>query len=489
MKNNRTLKKMAIANRGEVAVRLISLCKEMGIQPILLYSSADKNSLATRLSPEKICIGPAEATESYLNPSAVIEGALSMGADAIHPGYGFLSEKASFAEACLKKDISFIGPPVSCLKIFGDKTLSREAAIKCGLPVLPATTGKSKNADKLLEEACKIGFPVMIKSTHGGGGRGLRIISCKEDWHEALASAQRETQLAFGSSEIFIEKYLPLARHIEVQIFVDVSGRVFYLFDRDCSIQRKQQKIIEEAPAGLPETLRRNMEEAAVELLTSVNYLQAATVEFLCSENKFYFMEVNPRIQVECPVTEMILGIDLMRAQILTAQDLSPFIQDTFKPRGHSLQARIYAEDMHTQLPVFGTLGTCEFPTDVYFDRGYESGDEVPGFYDSMLGKLVVHDENRTRAISKLKRALSETVIFGLKTNLNFLQDLIRSPEFIQHTCSTRFVEDIFLKSWQEKTLDPRFVQTLRQAFRNTPKTFSSLQGNFNPWVHFSKKE
>ena len=495
---HRKIKKIAIANRGEIAVRLISTCQEMGITPVLLYSSADQNSKAFRMCPEKVCIGPTEAKQSYLSIPAIIEGAISTGADAIHPGYGFLSEKAELAKACHKQDLVFIGPPENCLKVFGDKVLSRKQAIKCGIPVLPAYADPDRtteeNPNKLLVEAEKIGFPVMIKSTQGGGGRGLRIVHSKAEWPEAFASAQRETKAAFGSSEIFIEKYLPSSRHIEVQVFADISGRVFHLFDRDCSIQRKQQKIIEEAPALLPKFIQQDMQSAAVELLQSVGYLQAGTVEFLYQNEQFYFMEVNPRIQVECPVTEMILGIDLIKAQILTAQGLVPFIQKTFTPRGHSIQCRIYAENMEKQVPDFGRLGTCECPPGVNrrFDMGYESGDEVPGFYDAMLGKCIVWEENRSRAIEKMKRALSETIIFGLKTNLSFLQDLIFHEAFIKGKLSTRFIEEVFLPSWKEEdinSVEPKVISSLLETFSTSEKkiSFSQSKSYFNPWTYFSK--
>ena len=487
------IKKIAIANRGEIAVRLISTCQEMGITPVLLYSSADQGSKAFRMSPEKVCIGPAPAVQSYLNIPAVINGALSQGTDAIHPGYGFLSENAELAKACEENNLTFIGPPIDCLKLFGNKVLSLHQAKQCGLPVLSSYTGSSLNSNQLLEEAEKIGFPVMIKSTCGGGGRGLRVVHSKEEWEEAFTSSQRETHSAFGSSEVFIEKYLPSARHIEVQVFGDVSGRVFHLFDRDCSIQRKHQKIVEEAPSGLPLSIKQEMVLAAETLLQSVGYRQAGTVEFLYHNKKFYFMEVNPRIQVECPVTEMILGIDLIRAQILTAQGQAPFIQKTLAPRGHSIQFRIYAEDMEKQVPVFGKLGTCVFPQGVNwrFDMGYKSKGEVPGFYDAMLGKLIVYEENRTRAIEKAKQALKGTVIFGLKTNLSFLQDLISHESFIKGEVDTNFVEKVFLPNWKEEgiqSVNPKVISTLRQAFSSPVKQGDSsfLKEQFNPWTDFS---
>lgn len=487
------IKKIAIANRGEIAVRLISTCREMGIEPVLLYSAADQGSKAFRMSHEKVCIGPAPVAQSYLNISAVINGALSQGADAIHPGYGFLSENAELAKACEENNLTFIGPSINCLKLFGNKVLSLNQAKSCGLPVLPSYIGSSLDSDQLLEEAEKIGFPVIIKSTCGGGGRGLRVVHSKGEWEEAFASAQRETHSAFGSSEVFIEKYLPFARHVEVQIFGDVSGRVFHLFDRDCSIQRKHQKIVEEAPSGLPLSIRQEMALAAETLLQSVGYRQAGTVEFLYHNKSFYFMEVNPRIQVECPVTEMILGIDLIKAQILTAQGQSPFIQKTFTPRGHSIQFRLYAEDMEKQAPVFGRLGTCVFPQGVNwrFDMGYESGGEVPGFYDAMLGKLIVYEENRTRVIEKARQALKETVIFGLKTNLSFLQDLIYHENFIKGEVDTGFVEKVFLPNWKEEgipSVDPKVISTLHRAFSSPLKQGDSslLKESFNPWTDFS---
>ena len=491
---------MAIANRGEIAVRLISTCKEMGIKPVLLYSSADENSLACRLSSDKVCIGPGPAEQSYLNISAVIEGALSGGADALHPGYGFLSEKPELAKACRDNNLIFIGPSASSLKIFGNKVSARKHAEKCGLPVLPAFYVDTEDSEFLLKLVSKMGFPVMIKSVQGGGGRGLRVVHSKKEWSEALASAQRETQSAFGSSEVFVEKYLPSAQHIEVQIFVDPLKRVFYLFDRDCSVQRKNQKIIEEAPARIPQQVRKEIGSAAEALFQSVDYLQAGTAEFLYQDGQFYFMEVNPRIQVECPVTEMILGIDLIRAQILTAQGLSPFVQKEFTPRGHSIQCRIYAEDMEKQFPVSGPLASCSFPQGVNcrFDVGYESKDVVPEFYDSMLGKVIVWEENRTRAVAKMKHALSETVVFGLKTNLGFLQDVLSHQVFIKGEVDTNFIEQVFLKSWKEETtefLDPEVISALRAEFAllggvGTEHRVSSLREETlnNPWTDFYNK-
>ena len=482
--------KVAIANRSEIAVRLLMACREMNLKSVLLHSSADENTKAVRMSNEHITIGPPEPKDSYLNIEAVIEGALSAGADALHPGYGFLSENPNLAKACRDAGIIFIGPSVECLKLFGNKLLARKKAVQCGIPVLPAYE-LDLSKDSALKEANKIGFPVIVKSVHGGGGRGLRLVSSANQLTEALSTSQRETQTAFGSSKIFIEKYLPSARHVEVQIFGDSSGHIHYLFDRDCSLQRKHQKIIEEAPAhSLSPALCKAMKEAAISLAKSVSYQQAGTMEFLVDGENFYFMEANPRLQVECPVTEMILGVDLVKAQLLNAQGQMPFSQRNFEPRGHSLQCRIYAEDSKKQVPVFGKLGDCLFPHGIHrrFDMGFESEDEISGFYDSMLGKVIVWEENRTRALEKMKHTLKETVIFGLKTNISFLQDLLSDLVVVEGKAHTTFVEDNFLKSWTSTNYlpKPEVLSAIRQNFASSPLV--SNQSNLNPWKFFYKK-
>ena len=532
------IKKIAIPHRGEIAVRAISTCHELGIKPHLLYSLADKGSLAYRLSPEKTLIGPGLAEQSYLNIPAIIEGAKQAKADAIYPGYGFLSERADFAKACDKNQLIFIGPKPQVLEIFGNKLLARKHAIKIGLPVLPAYPDLSQDLEKqsveqsnntlkakkdfkqaknsskdflsknslsrksfnkskqFLTAACRMGFPVMIKATGGGGGRGLRIVHKKEDWKEAWESALREVKRGFGgASQLFIEKYLPFARHIEVQMFGSAQGEIMHLFDRDCSVQRKYQKIIEEAPAYIPPRQRNNMLKSAVELLRSVNYMQAGTVEFLYQNNEFYFMEVNPRIQVEHPVTEMILGIDLVRAQILTALGLKPFKPQNFCPRGHSIECRIYAEDMQHQVPVFGTLGALTLPKQAFtrFDMGYESYDKVPEFYDSMLGKLIVYDETREGARLKLKHALENTFIGGLKTNLPFLHDIVCHKKFIQNKIHTQFVEEEFLPTWKQKTnKGAKSLKRLASTDKQTPLNLlvsTDKQTSLNPWAYFYNSE
>ncbi len=488
-----TFYKVAIANRGEIAIRAIRACKELGIKPVLLYSVADKNSLAYRLCEETLCIGPGDPLQSYLNISRVINGAMSVGAKALYPGYGFLSERADLAIACENKGLIFIGPPAFCLKLFGNKVEARKKAQTLGIPTLPASYNPS------LSSAQKIGFPVMIKALHGGGGRGLRIIFNESQWEEALFSAQREAKLAFGSSDIFIEKFLPNARHIEVQIFVDRSGQVHYLSNRDCSVQRKHQKIIEEAPALKLSTHQiRQMKDVATKLMESVSYLQAGTVEFLCHDLQFYFLEVNPRLQVECPVTEEVLGIDLVKAQMLTALKQFPFATKLpLTPKGHSIQCRIYAENVMEQVPIFGSLHTCEWPVGGAgrrVDMGYESEDMIPPFYDSMIGKIIVWDENRMRAIKRMEQTLKETIIFGVETNISFLQDLITHHAFVKSQIHTQFVEEVFLKNWKPKTKEDLDPDVLHTIYKNFPLLSSSVLSSdrkelFNPWKHFSSSK
>ncbi len=476
--------KIAIANRGEIAVRAIRACKELDVTPVLLYSSADKDSLAYRLCEEKICIGDGDPLNSYLNISHVIKGTLSCGAKAVYPGYGFLSESADLALALENNSLVFIGPTVTCLKLFGDKVKSRQKAKALSIPVLPASYNPS------LKEAQKIGFPIMIKALHGGGGRGLRVVFTESMWTDALSTAKREAKLAFGKEDVFIEKFLPKAKHIEVQIFADSSGHIHYLFNRDCSVQRKHQKIIEEAPvSSISSSCLQQIKNLSIKLMESVSYKQAGTVEFLYQDSQFYFLEVNPRLQVECPVTEEILKIDLVKAQLLTALGHFPFIDKGFFPKGHSIQCRVYAEDTIKQVPLFGKLHTCAWPVGgvgTRFDMGFESGDSIPVFYDSMIGKIIVWGENRLQAIKRMQETLKQVIIFGVKTNLSFLQDMLSHPHFIKSHIHTNFVTDEFLKSWEAPSIsyiDSKVIDTvylLAQKKLTTPKTFN------NPWKVFS---
>lgn len=442
----RKLEKVAIANRGEVAVRIIRACQELGIQTVLLHSDADKNSMAYRICDEAICIGPAPVGESYLNIDNNIQGALSVGADAIHPGFGFLSENADFAKACEENRLIFIGPSPECINLFGDKISAKKLVESTGAPTIPGYQGEDQSIDNLIQEAEKIGYPAIVKAAAGGGGRGLRVILSKEKSKEAIEAAQREGLSAFGSSTVFLEKYLDRAKHIEVQIFVDAGGKVYHLAERECSIQRRHQKIIEEAPsASLPDEIRKKILKAAVDIAEKANYLGAGTVEFLYQDNQFFFLEMNTRLQVEHPVTEMVLNIDLVKAQIQTAAEQSLlWDQECLSTRGHAIECRIYAEDPYMKgMPSTGKMGHCKFPSGPgrRFESGFEDGDLITSNYDPMIAKVVVWDENRPRAIQKMIVTLEQTIIFGLKTNIPYLLDILRHHEFADSSMNTRFIE------------------------------------------------
>ena len=487
--------KVAVAARGEIAVRVLTACQELGLKAVLLYSEADEGSLAWRISEERVCIGPADPRQSYLNVSALVQGALKSKASHLHPGYGFLSESFELARACEKAGVIFTGPSPEHLKLFGDKTRAKAHALKCGLKVVPSKTLPSTDTPKQsLKKAGGLGFPVIVKSAYGGGGRGQRVVVEESRWEGALAAARRESLSACGSEDVFVERYLPSPRHIEVQVFGENSGTLHYLYERDCSLQRRRQKIVEEAPAVLSPALRRQIQQGVLELMKTVSYRQAGTVEFLLQDGEVYFMEVNPRLQVEHTVTEMVLGVDLVKAQLLSAVGGEPFAGcGDLKPRGHSMECRLYAEDMTTGLPTGGgTLTECVLPQGhgLRFDMGVSRGDSISSFYDPLIGKLIVHDQNRTRALAKMKQALKNTLLFGIRTNVSFLQDLLEQEACQEGNLSTSFVEERFLKTWREK--DP-FTQVPQQVIQQIVKALSPLkqtpspssQGVFNPWRFF----
>jgi 3-methylcrotonyl-CoA carboxylase alpha subunit len=442
---------VAIANRGEVAVRIIRACKEMGIRTVLLHSEPDVRTRAYRLADKNICIGPAETAESYLNIQANIQGALAGGAQAVHPGFGFLSENSEFSAACEKAGLIFIGPSSQSIKTLGDKVSSKELAKILGLPLVPGYEGIDQSPEKLIAEAEVMGFPVIVKAAAGGGGRGMKVIHNKNEARELIESAQREAQAAFGSSRVFLEKYLDRAKHIEFQIFADATGQVVHLFDRECSVQRRHQKIIEEAPSpSLTPELRHRMGAAAVKLVSYVGYRGAGTVEFLLQDGHFYFLEMNTRLQVEHPVTEMILGVDLVRAQILTAQGEAPFANQNLQIRGHSIECRLYAENPYMGgVPSTGLLGHIKWPEGFgrRFEYGFDEGDEITPYYDPMIAKLIVWDEDRNKAISKMLCVLEETILFGVHTNIPLLAKILSHKEFISAVMTTRFFEKYFSES------------------------------------------
>ncbi|HRO67511.1 MAG TPA: biotin carboxylase N-terminal domain-containing protein [Pseudobdellovibrionaceae bacterium] len=441
-------KRVAIANRGEVAVRIIHACEELGLETVLLHSEPDMGSKAYRMATKTICIGPAASGESYLNIEANIKGALAGGADAIHPGFGFLSENASFAEAVEKAGMVFVGPSADSIRRLGDKVQCKALAKAGGLPLVPGYEGEDQSLERLMKEVEKIGYPVIVKAAAGGGGRGMKLIRQASDAQEAIESAQREARSAFGSSKVFLEKYLDRAKHIEFQVFGDSTGRVVHLFDRECSVQRRHQKIIEEATSpSLTEALRRQMGEAAAAIATLGKYKGAGTVEFLLQDGEFHLLEVNTRLQVEHPVTEMVLGVDLVKAQLLTAMDEFVFDDQPRIPRGHSIECRVYAENPYLGgIPSTGLLGTVKWPEGPgrRFEYGFEKGDEITPYYDPMIAKVIVWDESRPRAIRKMIHTLKESVVFGVHTNIPFLIEILNHAEFVNGTMTTRFIEKYF---------------------------------------------
>lgn len=462
-------KRIAIANRGEVAVRIIKACEEMGIETVLLHSEPDSHSRAARMATKTICIGAASTAESYLNIKANIQGALAMGAEAIHPGFGFLSENADFAEACIHAGLVFIGPSPDSIRILGDKVHCKKLAQEAGLPLVPGYQGDDQSVTRLIVESEKIGYPVIVKAAAGGGGRGMKLLKNSQEARELIESAQRESQSAFGSPKVFLEKYLDRAKHIEFQIFGDSTGKVEHFYDRECSVQRRHQKIIEEATSpSLTEDLRRRMGEAAVAIAQLGKYQGAGTVEFLLQDGKFYLLEVNTRLQVEHPVTEMVMGVDLVKAQILTAQGEFVFdSRQTRIPTGHSIECRIYAENPYLGgVPSTGLLGTVYWPEGPgrRYEYGFEKGDEITSYYDPMIAKVIVWDETRARAIQKMIHVLKESVVFGVHTNIPYLIQILSHKEFVMGTMTTRFIETYFsepLEKSELSTEDQELLQVL----------------------------
>lgn len=486
----RKIKKLAIANRGEVAVRMIRACQELDISTVLLHSEVDKRTLAYRLADECVCIGPAESHESYLNISRTLLGAQSCGADALHPGFGFLSENSEFAQACENAGILFVGPRPENIQLLGDKMAAKERVARTGIPTLPSYRGDVQESSALLKEAEKLGFPVIVKAAAGGGGRGMKILRGASDEVAIIDSAKREALSSFGSSKIFLEKYLESAKHIEVQIFVDGVGQPFHLFERECSVQRRHQKVIEEAPSGfLGDELRVRICEQAARLGQETNYRGAGTVEFLVQDNQHYFLEMNTRLQVEHPVTESILGIDLVKEQIRTAQGEPCFWrQSALQPRGHAIECRINAED-EKGFPSLGTLGFTQWPMGPgrRFDIGFEEGDEVTSFYDSMIGKVIVWDETRNRAIQKMLRTLDETIIFGIKTNIPFLKAILSHPSFTDCTMTTRFLEQNFPHGLESRPLTEKLNALAELTYPMITDSATTLNGTTSESGSLSK--
>ena len=439
-------KKVLIANRGEIAVRVISACREMGIRTVAVHSEADSDSLHVRFAEEAVCIGPARSVDSYLNIPSIISAAEITGADALHPGYGFLAESAYLAEVCEACHIKFIGPSPRAIRLMGDKSLARRTMLKAGVPVLPGSNGVVETEEKALGVAKEIGFPVIIKAAAGGGGRGMRAVAGAAELPAAFKTAQLEAEAAFGVADVYLEKYLESPRHVEIQILADSRGNVVHLGERECSIQRRHQKLLEESPSPVvSESLRRKMGRMAVEGALAVRYVNAGTVEFLLGEDqRFYFMEMNTRIQVEHPVTEFTTGIDLIKEQIriATGEPLG-YTQKQLSFTGHSIECRINAEDPVTFLPSPGTIHVFNAPggPGVRVDTAAHAECQVSPYYDSLLAKLVVHGRDRKEAIARMRRSLDFFVIEGVKTTIPLHRKILDDPDFQAGKYTTRFLE------------------------------------------------
>ncbi|EOD00986.1 acetyl-CoA carboxylase biotin carboxylase subunit [Caldisalinibacter kiritimatiensis] len=440
-------KKILIANRGEIAVRIIRACKELGIQTVAVYSDIDKDSLHVHMADEAICIGPAISTKSYLKIENIISAAKATKAEAIHPGYGFLSENPKFAQMCELHDIKLIGPKKEHIEKMGNKSEARKTMIEAGVPVVPGSEEATTEADEALNIAREIGFPVMIKAASGGGGRGMRIVYEEKDFINKFNMAKSESSAAFGDDSMYIEKFVEEPRHIEFQILADEHGNVIHLGERDCSLQRRNQKVLEEAPCGvMDDELRQKMGEAALKAAKAVNYVNAGTIEFLLDKyNNFYFIEMNTRIQVEHPVTELITNVDLIKEQIkIAAGEKLQFTQKDVKFNGHAIECRINAEDIINNFrPSPGLVEEYFAPggNGVRIDSHLYSGYNIPATYDSMIGKLIVWGKDRNEALNRMKRALDETVILGIETNLEFHRQILNNEKFINNKINTSFIE------------------------------------------------
>jgi acetyl-CoA carboxylase biotin carboxylase subunit len=439
-------KKILIANRGEVALRVIFACRELGIKTVAVYSEADENSLHVRFADEDVRIGPARSADSYLNMPNIISAAEITGADAIHPGYGFLSESASLAEVCEACHIKFIGPSPQVIRLMGDKVRARRVMKKAGVPVLPGSDGPIDQEDRALKLAREIGFPVIVKATAGGGGRGMRVVRNAADLPNAVKTAQREAEAAFGVGDVYIEKYIESPRHVEFQVLGDHHGTVVHLGERECSIQRRHQKLIEESPSpALSEKLRRKMGAIVVDAARAVQYTNAGTFEFLMDpEGRFYFMEVNTRLQVEHAVTEMVTGLDIVKEQIrIAAGERLSFKQSEVTFTGHSIECRINAEDPETFVPSPGVIHVFSVPggPGVRVETFAHSECTITPYYDSMIAKIIVHGRDRAEAIARMRRTLEMTVIEGIKTSIPLHLRILNDPEFIAGRASTSFME------------------------------------------------
>jgi len=446
-------KKVLIANRGEIAVRIIKACQEMGIKTVAVYSEVDRHSLHVQLADESVNLGDPTPSESYLNIPKIIESAQTVDAEAIHPGYGFLAENPDFAKACGDSGIKFIGPTPEVIRLMGDKIEAKKTIAHANVPVIPGYHGVKQDLATLMKEGKKIGFPLLVKATAGGGGKGMRIVLSERELEQAIESAKRESKSAFGNDSVFLEQYIDKPRHIEFQILADEHGNVIHLFERECSIQRRHQKIVEETPSPvMTKKLREEMGKAAVAAAEAVGYTNAGTIEFMVNGKlNFYFMEMNTRLQVEHPITEATTGVDLAKWQLRIASGMELTLkQEELAQRGHALECRIYAEDpANGFLPSIGTLEKVELPQgpNIRNDTGVETNYQVSPYYDPMLAKLIVSSENREESINKMIWALSHYVILGVTTNISFLKKVLDHEQFRKGNITTHFIDDYF-RDW-----------------------------------------
>jgi acetyl-CoA carboxylase biotin carboxylase subunit len=452
--------KILIANRGEIAVRIIRACRELGVATVAVFSEADRRSLHVRMADEAVAIGPAPARESYLRGERIIAAAKATGAQAIHPGYGFLSENADFAETVAAAGLVFIGPPPSAIRAMGDKAAARDRMLAAGVPVVPGWQGETNDDATLRARAEETGYPLMVKAAAGGGGKGMRIVERPEDFLESVAAARREALAAFGDDRLILERYVTRAHHIEFQVLADNTGKALHLFERECSVQRRHQKIVEETPSPLLDpALRARMGAAAAEAARAVGYRNAGTVEFIVDPDtrEFFFLEMNTRLQVEHPITEQVVGLDLAQWQIrVAAGEPLPFEQGDLRQRGHAIECRLYAEDPANRfLPATGKLICFVEPKGpgIRVDTGVTTGDEVSVYYDPLIAKLVAHGEDRDAAIRRMLAALRDTVLLGVTTNWRFLQDVLTHPAFAAGKIDTAWIDREF-GAWQAPQCD-----------------------------------
>ncbi|MFN3233353.1 MAG: acetyl-CoA carboxylase biotin carboxylase subunit [Alphaproteobacteria bacterium] len=446
--------KVLIANRGEIALRIHRACREMGIRTVAIHSQADETAMHVRLADESVCIGPPSATESYLNVPAIISAADISGADAIHPGYGFLSENANFADIVTDHGIKFIGPSADHIRLMGDKIAARETAQKLGIPIVPGSKGDVGTVDEARAVATDIGYPVLLKAASGGGGRGMRVVESEDELPDAFSQVRTEAKAAFGDDTVYLEKYLAQPRHIEVQVLADTHGNALHLGERDCSLQRRHQKVLEEAPSpALNDKDRERIGGIVAKAIGDMGYEGVGTVEFLYENGEFYFIEMNTRIQVEHPVTEMITGIDLVRQQIRVAAGMPvEYKQDEISFSGHAIECRINAEDPRTFVPMPGRITDYHPPggLDVRVDSALYTGYSVPPYYDSLIAKLVVHGKTRNGCLMRLRRALEEFVVDGVPTTIPLHAELIENPDFLDGIYHIHWLEDYLAASKSE---------------------------------------